>query len=89
MTVSRNMTLMMLFILHHNYNEEIPTGLYLLRMIPRAAFQQKFAGKSYRKFLLSCGIRICMGYLFLLNVLIVIFQSTGVIEIFYDVLALQ
>jgi len=71
--------------------EEIPTGLYLLRMIPKDSFQQKFPDKKYGygKFFLSAVLRIANGYFFLINVFIVIIQATGVIEIFYDVLALQ
>jgi len=69
--------------------EEIPTGLYLLRMIPRASFHQTFPGKKYSKFVFSCVVRIWMGYIFLFNMFLVLAQATGVIEIFYDVLALQ
>eukprot|EP00571_Detonula_confervacea_P010374 CAMPEP_0172301852 /NCGR_PEP_ID=MMETSP1058-20130122/3671_1 /TAXON_ID=83371 /ORGANISM="Detonula confervacea, Strain CCMP 353" /LENGTH=597 /DNA_ID=CAMNT_0013012139 /DNA_START=29 /DNA_END=1819 /DNA_ORIENTATION=+ len=69
--------------------EEIPTGLYLLRMIPRQSLRQKFPQMRYRKFIFSSMMRIFLGYFFLINVLLVLIQATGVIEIFYDVLALE
>jgi len=69
--------------------EEIPTGLYLLRRIPRAAFEQEFPRQKYSRFIFSSVMRIVLGYLFLYNATIVLIQATEVIEIFYDVLALQ
>lgn len=68
---------------------EIPTGLYLLRRISQPYLKSKFPNVSYPKFVMSSVLRITMGYLFLVNVLIVLVQADGVIEIFYDVLALQ
>ena len=38
---------------------------------------------------MSSILRITIGYLFLLNVILVLIQADVVIEIFYDVLALQ
>ena len=69
--------------------EEIPTALYLLRRIPQQYFNSKFPDLVYSKFVCSCVIRILSGYLFLLNVLLILVQSSGVLDIFYDVLALQ
>ncbi|KAL7533728.1 hypothetical protein ACHAXR_006358 [Thalassiosira sp. AJA248-18] len=69
--------------------EEIPTGLYLLRRISQPYLKSKFPNVSYPKFVMSSVLRITMGYLFLVNVVIVLVQADGVIEIFYDVLALQ
>mmetsp|Transcript_40394 Transcript_40394/g.87235 ORF Transcript_40394/g.87235 Transcript_40394/m.87235 type:complete len:579 (-) Transcript_40394:585-2321(-) len=69
--------------------EEIPTGAYLLRMIPSSAFQKKFPGRSYKRFVASALLRVVLGYIFLLNVLLILIKATGVLEIFYDVLALQ
>jgi len=69
--------------------EEIPTGIYLLRRIPRAAFEKQYPGQKYSRFILSSAMRICMGYIFLLNAFVVLIRATEVIEIFYDVLALQ
>lgn len=68
---------------------EIPTGLYLLRMIPRQSLKQKFPQMKYRKFIFSTVVRISLGYIFLINIMLVLVQATGVIDIFYDVLALQ
>jgi hypothetical protein len=69
--------------------EEIPTALYLLRRIPKKYFNAKFPELKYSKFVFSCALRIVSGYLFLLNVLLILVLSSGVLEIFYDVLALQ
>jgi len=69
--------------------EEIPTGLYLLRRISQPYLKSKFPEISYSKFVLSSVMRITMGYLFLVNVLLVIMQAEEVLVIFYDVLALQ
>ena len=69
--------------------EEIPTGLYLLRRISKAYFESKFPDLQYYRFVMSSILRITIGYLFLLNVIIVLRQANVVIEIFYDVVALQ
>ncbi|KAL7548821.1 hypothetical protein ACHAWF_012095 [Thalassiosira exigua] len=69
--------------------EEIPTGLYQLRMIPKESLRQKFPQMKYRKFILASVLRLLNGYFFLVNVLLVLIYATGVLEIFYDVLALQ
>jgi hypothetical protein len=69
--------------------EEIPTALYLLRRIPKTYFKSKLPGLSYEKFVCSCLFRIISGYLFLVNVLLILVRATEVLEIFYDVLALQ
>jgi len=69
--------------------EEIPTGLYLLRRIPKQYFECKFPELKYCKFVCSCMLRIFMGYLFLVNVLLILMQASNVIEIFFDFIALQ
>ena len=69
--------------------EEIPTGLYLLRRIPKQYFISKFRELKYSKFVCSCILRILIGYLFLVNILLVLVQATDVLSIFYDLLALQ
>jgi hypothetical protein len=69
--------------------EEIPTALFLLRTIPRQYFKSKLPELKYEKFVCSCLLRIVSGYLFLLNVLLILVQASDVLEIFYDVLALQ
>lgn len=69
--------------------EEIPTALYLLRRIPKTYFKSKLPGLSYEKFVSSCLFRILSGYLFLVNVLLILVKASEVLEIFYDVLALQ
>jgi hypothetical protein len=69
--------------------EEIPTALFLLRRIPKQYFKSKFPELKYEKFVCSCLLRIFTGYLFLLNVLLILVQASGVLDIFYDVLALQ
>ncbi|KAL7537721.1 hypothetical protein ACHAWF_005887 [Thalassiosira exigua] len=69
--------------------EEIPTGLTMLRKFNKASFRRSFPDKNYGTFVASSILRIWMGYFFLFNVFIVLAQADGVIEIFYDVLALQ
>ena len=63
--------------------EEIPTALYLLRMIPRSSLESQL-GLSYWKFVVSAGFRLVIGYMFLFNVLLVIVQSERVLDMFYD-----
>jgi len=69
--------------------EEIPTGLYLLRRIPKHYFVSKFPELQYGRFVCSCVLRIFMGYLFLLNVFLILIQANNVLEIFFDFIALQ
>jgi hypothetical protein len=69
--------------------EEIPTGLYLLRRIPKQYFESKFPELKYYKFVWSCMLRIFMGYLFLVNVLLILMQASNVMDIFFDFIALQ
>jgi len=69
--------------------EEIPTGIVLLRTISQDSFHAKFPNRSYKKFVAAALLRIFLGYAFLVNVYIILAQATGVLEIFYDVLALQ
>jgi len=69
--------------------EEIPTGIVLLRTISYDSFHAKFPNRSYKKFVAAALLRIFLGYAFLVNVYIILAQATGVLEIFYDVLALQ
>ncbi|KAL7553920.1 hypothetical protein ACHAWF_017444 [Thalassiosira exigua] len=68
---------------------EIPTGLFLLRFLSKPYLKSKFPELSYSKFVCSSLLRITMGYLFLVNVVIILIQADGVITIFYDCLALQ
>eukprot|EP00984_Skeletonema_dohrnii_P016809 scaffold7526_cov115-Skeletonema_dohrnii-CCMP3373.AAC.8 len=69
--------------------EEIPTGLYLLRRIPKTYFKSKFPELRYSKFVAASCLRIFMGYLFLVNVLFLLMMSDNVIDIFFDFIALQ
>ena len=59
--------------------EEIPTGLYLLRRIPKQYLKSKCPEISYPRFVGSSLLRISMGYLFLVNVVIVLIQADEVI----------
>jgi hypothetical protein len=68
---------------------EIPMGLQLLRNIPPSSFRAAFPNKSYGLFVASAMLRISIGYLFLINVFVVLVQAKEVLEIFYNVLALQ
>lgn len=42
------------------HNKEIPTGLYMLRMIRRESFEQKLPDKNYKRFVFSAVVRIFM-----------------------------
>ena len=68
---------------------EIPTGLQLLRNIPPPSFRARFPNKSYGLFFASAVLRISLGYLFLINVFVICVQAKDVLEIFYNVLALE
>lgn len=69
--------------------EEIPTALHLLKRISKQHLQSKFPGLSYWRFVASSLLRFSLGYLFLVNVFVILIQANNVLEIFYDVLALQ
>ena len=67
--------------------EEIPTALYLLRMIPRSSLEAQL-GLSYTKFCASAMCRLVIGYMFLFNVLLVVVQSERVLDMFYDMVSI-
>lgn len=54
---------------------EIPTGLYMLRRISKPQLNREFPEISYNRFVLSNVLRILMGYLFLVNVIIIPYPS--------------
>lgn len=51
--------------------------------------KETFPETKYSRFVASAVLRILMGYLFLAGVIVVLITADGVIDIFYDVLALQ
>ncbi|KAL7483355.1 hypothetical protein ACHAW6_009005 [Cyclotella cf. meneghiniana] len=67
--------------------EEIPTGIYLLRRISKHSLVA--AEINYKKFVVSSIVRILLGYTFLVNAFYVIAQGDRVLDIFYDMLALS
>jgi len=69
--------------------EETPESLYLLRMINEKTLQNRAPNLQYRKFVFTACVRMVMGGLFYFNMFVVVAQATRVIDIFYDVLALQ
>jgi len=69
--------------------EEIPTGMYQLKRIPRQYFISTFPELSYKQFVFSNVLRIGMGYLFLINVLLILWKASDVMQIFFDFIALQ
>ena len=69
--------------------EEIPTGLYLLKRISRQRFISTFPELNYHQFVFSNVLRIVMGYLFLINVLLILMIADDVMIIFFDFIALQ
>jgi len=52
-------------------------------------FKSKFPELCYHKFVASCVLRICVGYLFLVNVLFILMRAREVLDIFFDFIALQ
>ena len=70
-------------------NIEIPTGLAQMRLITIESLHKVCPFASYKKFCACNVFRVLMGYLFLVNVLLVLIQAEDVLTIFYDVLALQ
>ncbi len=69
--------------------EEIPESLYMLRMISRTTLTKADSNFLYRRFVICAMLRIVMGYLFIVNMFVVVVQATRVIDIFFNVLALQ
>ena len=69
--------------------EEIPTGLYLLRLITKKSLHNTFPRMKFSRFVAAAIVRLVMGYLFLFNTFCVVVQATAVLDIFFDVLALQ
>ena len=69
--------------------EEIPTGLYLLRRVPKTYFKSKFPDLKYYKFVASCSLRILIGYIFLVSVMLLLMMADNVLDIFFDFIALQ
>jgi hypothetical protein len=69
--------------------EEIPESLYLLRVVTEKSLRSVEPDIRYSKFVVWSLVRVVMGYLFLSNLFIFICRATSVIDIFFDVLALQ
>ncbi|KAL7454765.1 hypothetical protein ACHAWC_008115 [Mediolabrus comicus] len=69
--------------------EEIPSSLYMLRQIPKGSLRETTPQIKYGKFVFSAVIRLLMGYFFLMNMFLVVVQAEFVLDIFYDVIALQ
>lgn len=69
--------------------EEIPSALYMLRQISKTSLMQKTPQIKYGKFIFAAIVRLIMGYFFLINMFLVVVQANAVLDIFYDVIALQ
>ena len=69
--------------------EEIPDALYMLRMISRTTLHKVDSRFKYRRFVVCSMLRIVMGYLYIVNMFVVVIQATRVIDIFFNVLALE
>ena len=69
--------------------EEIPESLYLLRVVSEKSLRRLEPDIRYSKFVVWSSVRVVMGYLFLSNLFIFVCRATSVIDIFFDVLALQ
>ena len=68
---------------------EIPTGLYLLKRISRRYFLNTFPELNYPQFVCANASYVMMGYLFLINVFLIVIMSDNVMIIFFDFIALQ
>lgn len=68
---------------------EIPDGLELIGK----GMEQILSGDHHvlcmRKILLSSLLRLCMGYMFLLTLFVAVAQSDNVLDLFFNVLALE
>ena len=69
--------------------EEIPSALYMLRQLPQSSLMKTTPHIKYSKFVLAAIVRLLMGYGFLINMYLVVVQAKSVLDIFYDVIALQ
>ena len=69
--------------------EEIPETSYLIRMISETTLHRKAPDVKFSSFVACAILRVIMGYLFILNMFVVVVQAEGVVDIFFDVLALQ
>ena len=69
--------------------EEIPESLFLLRMITEKTLHKREPNVKFGKFVFCAILRIIMGYLFYTNMFVVVVQAERVVDIFFDVLALQ
>ena len=69
--------------------EEVPSALFMLRQIPRTSLRQTTPQIKYGKFVFAAIVRLGMGYFFLINMFLVVVQAKTVLDIFYDVIALQ
>lgn len=59
--------------------EEIPTGLYQLRMISKEELRRKFPDIKFQTFVLSTLVRLIIGYIYIFNMFLVIAQASGVL----------
>ena len=69
--------------------EEIPSALFMLRQIPKTSLMRTTPQIKYGKFVFAAIVRLVMGYFFLINMFLVVVQAKAVLDIFYDVIALQ
>ncbi len=69
--------------------EEVPDAIQLFRTFSKESLNNHVPKLSYKRFIISCLCRIVNGYLYLLSVFLVIVQAYNVLDIFYDLLALQ
>ena len=67
--------------------EEIPEAIQLLRTFSRDSLKQHKL--SYKRFVFSALCRLVNGYLFIVALFFIIVQANYVLDIFYDLLALQ
>ena len=76
-------------ILALNVKDEIPQGLQLIANAAGHTLMLNGQKEVRKRVLISSIFRLIVGYLFLSSLFINIAQNSDVIEIFYDVLALE
>jgi hypothetical protein len=68
---------------------EIPDGLEMIGKGMEQLLSDDHHVLSMRKILLSSLLRLCMGYMFLLTLFVAVVQSDNVLDLFFNVLALE
>ena len=79
----------LLYLTRHSLTDEIPQGLQLIANGAGHTLLLNGRKPVQKRVIISSIFRLIVGYLFLSSLFINIAQNSDVIEIFYDVLALE